>query len=528
MRLQLTSIQFRGGPAAIPLRRNPDEEPFCVPEWTPETASSAPVAYRLDRTVGSTVRVEAEFTATVAEEFEIKAEDATGRNLIGSIAPFPLYVEAGATVKVAVELDAPELTERGCVRAHDDVWHWYARPCGAEEWECLAETQHRVYTVLGAPNAPWGECVWTDALDVACEWAAGAANVDEAATMITNAFFALGDPDANPRLSYTGSGSYVFVRPDGIGFKLFFGLIDLIRYLNGTNPLLFDRVDCHDCAAAVSTFANLLGASLIQGIIQVDGAQIHTNVIRLIGGCEGASALFGEHEVAWSGNATERDRVWDACLAVDLDDNPGAAPHDFGLARGAVFRKAAGLSYCDRLAAGPDAAALVAPGPLCVNQNLELATQFPLPAIPATQGSTHVPRDLRTFVMGLRIRPWGLHEWYLNSLGPDAVAYLLILLLEPEQPDPRLHVQFRRCETDEQAGVILRGLRRLESEPPDDWPVPGDGGFQSRNGRKHVFRWANVVVSTAAAGSQCSPFADAPQQIADALAAAFGHHNLIR
>ena len=314
------------------------------PEWTAHNpAAAAVVAYRLDQTAGQTIPLQVQLVSAAAMDLELKAEDATGDNLTGSVPPFCLQLAGGTPATKIVYLNAPRLTNPEGVQSHDDEWQWYARPSGGD-WQPLLKTRHRAYAVLGPPQAPWStddpeRYVWTDALDFVCVWAEGARDPYTAASRITRCFYAYGEPDSKPRLSYDGVAHYLWC-PEPFS-KAVFAFSDLLHFLSGAVPTNPSSVDCHDCASAVSTFANAVGAALIQKIIEIPFDQIHTNVIRLIGG-EEISMPFGEHELAWGGSASSGDPVWDSCLMVDFDSCPQAPPRLRAL-HGCPIRPAIGI-----------------------------------------------------------------------------------------------------------------------------------------------------------------------------------------
>ncbi|MEO8597558.1 MAG: hypothetical protein ABI759_29840 [Candidatus Solibacter sp.] len=535
MTLTLLSIQFRDVPPdsefAVPLRQNPCTVPLDLPEWQPAGAIAS-VAYCLDRTAGRTVEVQVTLHSPVELDFEIKAEDATGQNLSGSIPVFGVSLQAGVPAVRQVRLSAPRLTDaaQASVEVHDDEWQWFLRLEGSAEWVPLLATRHRVYTLLSTPNYPWSalepeQFVWTDALDFACTWATGARDAGAAATQITRRFYALGEPQSNPRLVYDSRAHYVFTTFQGGHFGSVFGLIDLIRYLNGSMPSNPGAVDCHDCASAVSTLANALGAALFRQRIGFDGPQIHTNVVRLIGGNEDARP-FDQHELAWGNTASDGDPVWDACLMVDFDDAPAMSPHTFDLAAGTIFSQASGLDYRARLAVRDDAAALIAPGPLDVHENWRLEIKIPTPDCQPKLGSIQVPSNLGDFLVSLDLSPWHMAEWSEHSVGEDLFRYMSTVLLSADSLEPRLHVDWYRCQSVARAGELFVATRKLMANA-EDWPVPGDACYRSPDGRNYIFRRANVVVQVSLGGMETAPIADLTIRLDNAIVATFGQGHTI-
>jgi hypothetical protein len=81
------------------------------------------------------------------------------------------------------------------------------------------------------------------------------------------------------------------------------------------------------------------------------------NPIRAIGhtvwypGCQNWSGTgFSYHEVAWKGACTANEEVCDACLQVDGDADPTAAPHAPLLPTNIRFGNPGDGQYRDRLA----------------------------------------------------------------------------------------------------------------------------------------------------------------------------------
>jgi hypothetical protein len=84
------------------------------------------------------------------------------------------------------------------------------------------------------------------------------------------------------------------------------------------------RVNCDDCASIVSTFANAVGCDLSQLCIEpFNSSEYRLNPHTRIGS---ANWLFGQefyhHSVASEG-CLEQHEVFDACLQLDDDNEPG-------------------------------------------------------------------------------------------------------------------------------------------------------------------------------------------------------------
>ena len=111
----------------------------------------------------------------------------------------------------------------------------------------------------------------------------------------------------------------------------------------------------------MSTFANLLGCDLWQS--RMGAGFFHLNSMLGIGsnvwqpcchGIDGWADGFGYHEVAWTGACDSSEFVYDACLEVDGDADPTAAPHTPLLPVHIQFGNPGSLLYRDRLATPAD------------------------------------------------------------------------------------------------------------------------------------------------------------------------------
>jgi hypothetical protein len=220
------------------------------------------------------------------------------------------------------------------VSKSDVVWHWQLRLRDTDCWTEFARTRHRIYTVLALPTDPWKplspdihntQLPWTEVLDVACDWAAGAqdidSNTDSATAKVTRTVNALGDTNAAGvrKVTYRYDSSYILKVTNNFDCASF---LNLVRGGEGNGPY----VNCYDCATAVSSFSNILGADLWQSKM---GFNFRFNHVLKIGQPEEDGGEFLRHEVAWKGDATKNDPVFDACLKLDGDSDPSSADSHF-------------------------------------------------------------------------------------------------------------------------------------------------------------------------------------------------------
>jgi hypothetical protein len=158
-----------------------------------------------------------------------------------------------------------EVINNSFVRQHvgiwDVTWRWQYRTKPGRRWRRLQTTRHRIYVILDKPTSPWKQrpnnatntqLLWTDILEFACRWAAGAATKREAAALITECVYDLGSHLLTYDCPGGGSSHYSSDRFDATAF--------LERLYGGLGNGVY--VNCSDCAAIVSTFANALGCNL--------------------------------------------------------------------------------------------------------------------------------------------------------------------------------------------------------------------------------------------------------------------------
>lgn len=229
----------------------------------------------------------------------------------------------------------------GAVGKPDVSLNWFARKVpGASIPVKISSALHRIYLLLAKPTAPWvNETPWVAALEIACGWANGTANVDDAAGAITEKYFNCGV------LSYDTLGGSTFYTD----YYTTFYLKEMIDRLNGGIGL-GGKVNCTDSATVVSTFANLLGCDLWQSQM---GNNFYLNPILAIGTVVweppfGGSG-FSYHEVAWKGACLQNDRLFDGCLQVDGDADPTTAPHAGLLPKNMIFGDCTTMNYRLRL-----------------------------------------------------------------------------------------------------------------------------------------------------------------------------------
>lgn len=355
MLLRLEAIRFnhdtsRATADAFNIRRN-ETEFVNVPEWR-RGLSSCPedslAAYALAETRGGTLTVEAQFSCPdcATPELEVRALDARlnpdadhaahcaacaagplraqprdlAGNVLGEVASKTIAPCEGKTGFESFGLKDVRIWDAG-VGVYDIGWRWQYRREGESDWTDFDCSQHRIYTTLTVPAPPWQQqphheanrfLPWAEALERACDWAAGAKDADEAAALITRGVNDLG----TSALFYKDSPNYT----DDLTFNCQAFLCDLRDQASRSH------VNCDDCAAIVSTFANILGCDLRSSSIEPNfdhATLIRVKPIILIGETGWRETHdFNYHAVASEGSCRKVDEVFDACLQVAVEDKP--------------------------------------------------------------------------------------------------------------------------------------------------------------------------------------------------------------
>ncbi len=195
-------------------------------------------------------------------------------------------------------------------------WQWEYRVKPATQWQKFEESAHRIYVVLETPKKPWNQnytgefgrdniqLPWTDALDKACFWAAGARTKDKAAALITKKI------NTHPNQSYTPVTIFGFIT---------YYLSSYLQKLDAGNTF---QLNCTDCANAVTTLSNLLGCNLVEGRF----FNMKTRKFLTLNGnpsiqADWVSWNWGYHEICWLNKIGQNEFIYDGCLQVDMDNN---------------------------------------------------------------------------------------------------------------------------------------------------------------------------------------------------------------
>jgi hypothetical protein len=362
---------------SLNVRKNATEW-ISLPEWRRGGSvnyEDSPAAFALAALEHATIHIAASFTGDDSlRTAEIRAVD-------NAIAPPPLvrsrvtsilqrvstantevpvairernvHFHNGSTGMIRFELADPKI-DRTRVGLYDCEWQWQYRMPGDPVWRRFALSRHRIYVTLDIPSAPWKQMpnesentqiVWTDVLDYACSWAAGAQNTVDAASAITKRVNELGPNLITFDAPGAGSSHYAWSNFDCTAF--------LDRLAGGIGNGMY--VNASDCATIVSTFANALGCDLWQARM---GYGFSTNPALTIGSKIWQKPClwngFSYHEVAWEDSCSEEDRVYDASMTLDGSLDPSQPPHTATAAAGIPFGHATAhgeISFRTRFAA---------------------------------------------------------------------------------------------------------------------------------------------------------------------------------
>jgi len=320
MTISLEAISFNHDPAsatrdALTIRKNENED-VTVPEWTRRLTrpEDSPAAYTIGQISANTLTIKAQFRREVADPTSVEVY-AIGRigNVLGQVKSRTITFDNGLSAFALFDLDTA--SQSLGVGVHDIGWDWYVGGTFQQT------TEHRIYTILNAPQAPWGQpgssfpgfqLPWTEVLEHACCHAKGATSVNQAAAKLTQWLYSLGQ---QKKLRYDdySSGSSNFTIG---GMKTF----RCTRFLQALADTATWRVNCTDCATILSSFANILGCDLTQS--RIGNEEFETNRIQKIGSDSTIRQEFSFHEVAWKFPREGAASIYDCCLLVDGDDNP--------------------------------------------------------------------------------------------------------------------------------------------------------------------------------------------------------------
>ncbi len=222
----------------------------------------------------------------------------------------------------------------GTVGKRTFTWEWEAIALPTSYPYCpttcvTATTEHTYYTLLSTPASPMG-IPWTSVLNYSCEWASGLSESSQIAQKIVEGLY------NRPEFKYdTIGGASRYTGKDTAPFNLTMMLNDF-----GEENI---NVNCYDMGKALNIFINALGGNSSYVLTDPFG---YLNCIKPIGlnwtNNPFCVHLFPPYNVPIVGedlsypNRTDFSRhafcimdnnIYDACLKVDIDENPDSPPH---------------------------------------------------------------------------------------------------------------------------------------------------------------------------------------------------------
>jgi hypothetical protein len=327
------SVQFNYRERSIPLKHHLTNTPVAVPEFQAGVRNE-PACY-LAGTLPRIQVVLRRLPAFAPGTYTVGATGSHGGVRYKDVTP--VFNASGLSQTIEFELmwPLPSTVERAAVSID-----WYARLTpGPAKTAAIGSAVHRIYIILARPTAPWTQQQpWVAALELACGWAAGANNVDDAARLVTEKY------NGSGRVSYDTVGGWTMYGSST------FNLTEMLERLNG-GVGLGEKVNCTDSANTVSTLANVLGCDLWQSRME-SNASFALNPVIAIGYNVWAVPFgfgFSYHEVPWKGACTDNENIFDGCLKVDADADPTQPPHTPLLPTNMLFGDCSTLNYRRRL-----------------------------------------------------------------------------------------------------------------------------------------------------------------------------------
>src|ERR1043165_92159 len=304
---------------ALTIRKNETED-IAVPEWEVDGSGvlqTSAAAYA--RSQGNNLKIAVRLQRHNPAVRSVQLSGQSG-SVLGNVATQPIVFAQGSDLSafVLLPLSNAKLSTAAVGKSQITfVWTLTATLTNGPTQTFTQRTTHTIYTLLEKPKAPWGpqdapddfEFPWTDVLDWACKWAAGATNRVDVATSLTNKFSSFGHAG---RVQYDRNDTSSHLVIPGTDR---FGVTDFLAQFGSQSVC---KVNCTDCAILVSSFANILGCDLYQSQML---PRFDSNPVLLIGQPQQGRESFEYHEVAWEDPCDANARLFDCCLEVDGDSD---------------------------------------------------------------------------------------------------------------------------------------------------------------------------------------------------------------
>ena len=294
----------------IPLRKNLWET-YPGEIWTPRN-QMIPLSLCQEKLTKESLKVKARFASCNKNEFVFYAK-ATG-DLTGDSDCVKVTMKAGRSVPEAVSFTFRKHSfGSGGVRKEPLKLAW-KYSTDQVSWQTMMDCEHTVYMLPDYPFKPWLatkngssselQQPWTQVLDYTCKWAQGMSSAKEIATTIVEKIH------QSVGLKYDKHQGADHFIDDEVNFRLTRFLKQLSA---GTESCL---VNSRDCAAIVTTFANIAGCRLAEKLI---GWNFHCNKVRLLG------------NICWNKPFSE---------VTDSSPDPGILPfHEVAMLKGPEWKK---------------------------------------------------------------------------------------------------------------------------------------------------------------------------------------------
>ena len=275
----LLSVMPNSGEAGIesyviPLRKNLWET---YPEeiWTPWN-KTVPLALCQEKLTKESLILKARFASCNKNEFVFYVK-ATG-DLTGSSDCIKVTMKDGSSVPESVLFTFREHSFGSSGVRKDPLRLTWKYSTDQVTWQTMMDCEQTVYVLPRSPFKPWSttengsssdlQQPWTQVLDYTCKWTQGMASAKEIATTVVEKIH------QSIGLKYDKHQGTDHFIDDEVNFRLTRFLKQLST---GKESCL---VNSRDCAAIVTTFANIIGCRLAEKFI---GWNFHCNKVRLLG-----------------------------------------------------------------------------------------------------------------------------------------------------------------------------------------------------------------------------------------------------
>jgi len=244
-------------------------------------------------------------------------------------------ISPGATISV----EASDTMAQSVGKETIEITYTFSYAVDGEDFEIPGyyKTRHTIYRVADTPKAPQA-VPWVRVLDEAVEWAEGATSVLVVHTMMESSLNGASGWKAGQemRLRYditTGAPNYTIgFNPPTVNLANFMMFLHPMRntdvsvLVTQPNPKTENTINCLDCSALLTCFANAVGGNLTSSFLGGTGG-FRLNPISPIGWDSWESigllidGAFGYHAVATpAGLLNDDTRIHDSCLMLGRPD----------------------------------------------------------------------------------------------------------------------------------------------------------------------------------------------------------------